>query len=83
MLLFFEGTEKVQRNCLTKIFPNVQVNFLAQLASKPLFYWIMTSENSLVLLVRFFGFVAPFWVLSKIARFEITERSAKSQPDHL
>ena len=63
-------TEKVpQRNCVTKSLPNIWVNFLVRFASKPLFYWVMTgnpsncSENSLVLFVRFFGFVGPFWLL--------------------
>ena len=38
------GTEKVpQRNCVTKILPNVRVNFLVRFASKPLFYWAMTQ----------------------------------------
>ena len=62
------GTEKVpQRNCMTKILPNIRVNFLVRFASKPFFYWVMTgnpsncSENSLVLFVRFFGFMGPFW----------------------
>ena len=40
---FFLGTEKVpQRNCVTKIGPNVRVNFLVRFASKPLSYWAMT-----------------------------------------
>ena len=29
-----------QRNCVTKILPNVRVNFLVRFASKPLFCWI-------------------------------------------
>ena len=28
-----------RRNCVTKILPNVRVNFLLRFASKPLFYW--------------------------------------------
>ena len=56
------GTEKVpQRTCVTKILPNVRVNFLARFASKPLFYWVMTG-NPLELLRKFFGAVrAIFW----------------------
>ena len=51
------GTEKVpQRNCVTKIWPNVQVNFLVRFASKPLFYWVMTG-NPLELFRKFFGAV--------------------------
>ena len=39
------GTEKVpQRNFVTKILPNVRVNFLVRIASKPLFYWVMTRQ---------------------------------------
>ena len=34
-----------QRNCVTKIFPNVRVNFLVRFASKPLFYWIMIGNH--------------------------------------
>ena len=57
------GTEKVpQRNCVTKILPNVRVNFLVQFAPKPLFYWIMTS-NALELFRKFFGIVrAIVWL---------------------
>ena len=57
------GTEKVpQRNCVTKILPNVRVNFLVQFASKPLFYWVMTG-NPLKLFRKFFGAVrAIFWL---------------------
>ena len=38
------GTEEKvpQRNCVTKILPNIQVNFLVRFASKPLLYWVMT-----------------------------------------
>ena len=62
------GTEKVpQRNCVPKILPNVQVNFLVRFASKTLVLLgndpvtpSNCSENSLVLFVRFFGFVSPF-----------------------
>ena len=39
--------EKVpQRNCVTKIWPNVRVDFLVWFASKPLFYWAMTGNPS-------------------------------------
>ena len=57
------GTEKVpQRNFVTKILPNVRVNFLVRFASKPLFYWIMTS-NPLELFRKFFGAVREtFWL---------------------
>ena len=58
-----------QRNCVTKILPNVRVNFLARFASKPLFYWVVTG-NPLGLFRKFFGavraffgFVGPFWLL--------------------
>ena len=56
------GTEKVpQRNCVTKILPNVRVNFLVRFASKPLFYWEMTG-NPLELFRKFFVAVrAIFW----------------------
>ena len=51
------GTEKVpQRNCVTKLSPNVRVNFLVRFASKPLFYWVMTG-NPLELFRKFFGAV--------------------------
>ena len=69
------GQKKVpQRNCVTKILPNVRVNFLVRFASKPLFCWVMTgnpsncSENSLVLFVRFFGFVGPFRLLTQCSK---------------
>ena len=76
---FILGTEKVpQRNCVTKILPNVRVNFLVRFASEPLFYWVVTgnpppncSENSLVLFVRFFGFVGLFWL--PIINLEISQ----------
>ena len=57
------GTEKVpQRKCVTKILPNVRVNFLVRFASKPLFDWIMTG-NLLELFRKFFGAVrAIFWL---------------------
>ena len=57
------GTEKVpQRNCVTKIFPNVRVNFLVRFASSPLFYWVMTG-NALELFGKFFGAVrAILWL---------------------
>ena len=56
-------TEKVpQRNGMTKILPNVRVNFLVRFASKPLFYWVMTG-NPLELFRKFFGAVRPvFWL---------------------
>ena len=51
-----------QRNCVTKILPNVRVNFLVRFASKPLFYWVMTG-NPLELFRKFFGAVrAIFWL---------------------
>ena len=52
---------------MTKILPNVRVNFLVRFASEPLFCWIMTSDplelfrNSLLLFARIFGFVGPFF----------------------
>ena len=50
-----------QRNCVTKILPNVRVNFLVRFASNPLFYWIMTG-SPLELFRKFFGAVrANFW----------------------
>ena len=50
---FFGGTEKVpQKNCVTKILPNIRVNFLVRFASKPLFYWVMTG-NPLELFRKF------------------------------
>ena len=57
------GTEKVpQRNFVTKILPNIGVNFLVRSASKPLFYWIMTS-NPLEMFRKHFGAVrAIFWL---------------------
>ena len=59
---FYWGTEKVpQRKCVTKILPNVRVNFLARFASNPLFYWVMTG-NPLELFRKFFGAVRTiFW----------------------
>ena len=61
------GTEKVpQRTFATKISTNFRVNFLVRFVSKPLFYWVVPSncsENSLVLLLRFFGFGVLFWLL--------------------
>ena len=54
---------------MTKILPNVRVNFLVRFASKPLFYREMTG-NPLELFRKFFGavraifgFVGPFWLL--------------------
>ena len=64
---FFRDTEVPQRNSVTKIVPSFRVNFLVRFASKPLFYWVMPlncSEKSLVLFVRFFGFVGPSWPLN-------------------
>ena len=57
------GAEKVpQKNCVTKILPNVRVNFLVRFASKPLFYWILTG-NPLELFRKFFGALrANFWL---------------------
>ena len=57
------GTEKVpQRNCVTNVLPNVRVNFLGRIASKPLFYWVMTG-NPLELFRKLFGAVrAMFWL---------------------
>ena len=60
----FGGTEKApqQRNCVTKILPNVRVNFLVRFASKPLFYWKLTGDP-LELFRKFFGTVrANFWL---------------------
>ena len=54
------GAETVpQRNCVTKIWPNVRVNFLVQFASKPLFYCRIVQKICLVPFVRFLGFVGP------------------------
>ena len=62
------GTEKVpQRNYVTKILPNVRVNFLVRFASNPLFYWVMAG-NPFGLFRKFFGAVRAisecFWLLS-------------------
>ena len=65
---FARYREKVpQRNCVTKILRNVRVNFLVRSAlvlldNDPAIP-SNCSENSLVLSVRFFGFVGPFWLL--------------------
>ena len=82
-------------NCVTKIWPNVQVHFLVQFASKPLFYWVTTSkppkcsEKCLALFVRFFGFVGPFLLLTsrdnskivmEIAAFEHVTSLARFVP---
>ena len=57
------GAEKVpQRNCVTKILPNVRVNFLVRFASKPLFDWVMTG-NPLELFRHFFGAVRAIFGL--------------------
>ena len=63
-------TEKVpQRNCVTKILPNVRVNFLVGFASNPLFYWVMTG-NPLELFRKFFGAVcAFFWLCGSFKSF--------------
>ena len=46
---------------MTKIFPNVRVNFPVRFASEPLFRWVMTG-NPLELFRQFFGAVrASFW----------------------
>ena len=67
----FLGTEKVpRRNCVTKILPNVRVNFLVRFASKSWLYWVMAS-NLLEVFRKFFGavgaifcgFVGTFWLL--------------------
>ena len=56
--------EKVpQRTRATKILLNFRVNLLVRFASKRLFYWVVpskSSDNSLVLFVRFFGFGFSF-----------------------
>ena len=62
----FEGRKVPQRNCVTKILPNVQVNFLVRFASKPLFCWVMTG-NPLELFRKFFGAVrAIFWLCGSV-----------------
>ena len=38
----FGNRKDTTKNCVTKILPNVRVNFLVRLGSKPLFYWVMT-----------------------------------------
>ena len=43
-----------QRNCVTKILPNVQVNFAVRFALKPLFYSVMTG-NTLELFRKMLG----------------------------
>ena len=59
-LLF--GDRKGTTKNVTKILPNVRMNFLVQFASKPLCYWVMTG-NSLELFRKFFGAVrAIFWL---------------------
>ena len=68
--IFEVGTEKgPQRTCVTKMLPKSCVNFLSQLASKPLFWWVVTSncsEISVVLFVVFVSlFLAPDWKLSE------------------
>ena len=62
--------QKQGTNCVTKILPNVRVNFRVRFASKPFCLQgddsitpYNCSDNSLVLFVRFFGFVSPFWLL--------------------
>ena len=58
--LFFSlksGTDKVPQELVRQRFCRTLANFLAQFASKPLFYWVVPSkcsEDSLVLFVRFF-----------------------------
>ena len=61
------GTEKVpQRNYVTKILPNVRVNFLVRFAPKPLFCWV-TTHNPLELFRKFFGAVrAIFWLCGSL-----------------
>ena len=56
---------------LLEISPNFWVNFLARFASKPLFYWVApsnSSENSLVLFVRFWLW-SSFLALDILCRF--------------
>ena len=62
MLPHMLGTGKVpQRNSVTKILPNVRVNFLVRFASNPLFYW-MNAGNPFELFRNVFGVVrANFW----------------------
>ena len=74
------GTEKVpQRNCVTKILPNVRVNFLARFASKPLCYWEMTG-NPLEMFRKFFGAVrAIFWLCGS---FLAPEKGESNAPLH-
>ena len=63
---FVRDRKVPQRTFVTKISPNVRVNFLARFASKPLFCWVVPSncsDNSLVLFVRFCGFGVLFSLL--------------------
>ena len=56
---------------VTKILPNVRVNFLVRFASKPLFYWI-TAGNPLEMFRQFFGAVrANFWLSGSFLAPEI------------
>ena len=73
------GTEKVpQRNWVTKIAPNVRVNFLVRFASKPLFYWVM-ADNPLEMFRKFFGAVrAIFWFCGS---FLAPDYEKKQTPD--
>ena len=68
---------------MTKILPNVRVNFLVRFASKPLFYWVM-SGNPSNSSENYFGDVrAIFWLcesllaaecfLSRVLRVGLTE----------
>ena len=56
------GDREGTANCVTKILPNVRVNFLVRFASKPWFYWVTTS-NPLELFRKFFGAVRAIFLI--------------------
>ena len=72
---------------MTKILPNIRVNFLVRFALKPLFYRVTTSncsENSLVPFVRFFAFAGPFLPFDqKGKRFASSSQNSKENPGDL
>ena len=80
--------ELPQRKCVTKILPNVRVNFLVRFAPKSLFYWDNPFELFRIFLVLFVRFLAlcPFWLLtlslSDCVATVKTARGADSKMSH-
>ena len=73
-LRVFEKTkEKKDRVCDKRFCRTFGCTFWCDLSQNPCFHWAMTGNplelfrNSLVLFVRFFGFVKPLWLRKSLS----------------